>query len=138
MPYEGQPIPTTTYPSNRAKVGDGKSVRVTVPENTTVAAGGIYELDGFVGIAVQGAVTGAGETDEVVLNIEQAEFETDQISTSQDFVKGTKIYYNPTTKKLTETSESGDTTPVPYRSVGIVTNAKDANNVIHFILGPQV
>ncbi|RDY70316.1 DUF2190 family protein [Halobacillus trueperi] len=138
MPYQGQPVPTTTYPSNRAKVGDGKSVHVTVPESTTVAAGGVYELDGFIGVAMQAAVTGSGETEEIILNIEQAEFETDQISTTQDFAKGTKVYFNPSTKKLTETSESGDTEPVPYRSVGIVTEPKDANNVIHFILGPQV
>ncbi|MGY0692625.1 DUF2190 family protein [Virgibacillus sp. FSP13] len=138
MAYKGQAVPTTVHKTGRAKIGDGKSVRVTVPENTTVAANGLYEFDGFLGFAMQSVVTGAGETEEIVLNIEQAEYETDQISTSQPFEKGTKVYYNPSTKKLTETAESGDAEPVPYKKAGRVTSKKDSNNVIWFILGPQV
>ena len=130
MAYVGQPVPSTAVNINAAKVSDGKSVRVTVPENTVIEAGKFYLLDGFLGGAFQSVTTGAGETAEVILNIEQAEYETDQIDTSQTFTKGTRIYWDGTNKRFTET--------LGNRLVGRVTQAKDANNVICFILGPQV
>ena len=128
MAYVGQPIPSTVVNINAAKVSDGKSVRVTVPANTVIEAGKFYLLDGFLGVAFQSVTTGSGQTAEVILNIEQAEYETDQIDTSQTFAKGTLIYWNGT---FTETSAGN-------RLVGRVTRAKDTNNVICFILGPQV
>ncbi len=131
MAYVGQPVPSTVVNINTAKVSDGKSVRVTVPENTVIEAGKFYLLDGFLGTAFQSVVTGAGETAEVILNIEQAEYETDQIDTSQTFAKGTLIYWDDVNKRFTET-------PTDNRLAGRVTQAKDANNVICFILGPQV
>ncbi|KFN07258.1 MULTISPECIES: DUF2190 family protein [Paenibacillus] len=128
--YQGNPAPVTAHALARSKVSDGKSVTVTVPQNTTVTAGEWVLLDGFFGLAMQNVVTGAGETKELVLTIEQAEFETDQISTSQTFAKGAALYWNATTKKITETATDN-------RLVGRVTNGKDANNVIWFLLGPQ-
>ncbi|PZM63638.1 DUF2190 family protein [Paenibacillus dendritiformis] len=128
--YQGSPVPVTVHELSRSKVSDGKSVTVTVPENTTVTAGEWALLDGFFGLAMQSAATGAGETKDIVLTIEQAEYETDQISTSQAFTKGTPLYWNATTKKFTETETDN-------RLVGRVTNGKDANNVIWFLLGPQ-
>lgn len=128
---EARAIPTTTYQAYRAKVSDGKSVRVTVPENTEIENGKFYLLDGFFGAAFHSVKTAAGETSDVSLNIEQAEYETNQISTTQAFKVGTPIYWNEATEKLTET-ETGN------RLVGRVTSAKDQNNVIWFILGPQV
>lgn len=114
------------------KVSDGRSVRVTVPQNTTIEAGKFYLLDGFFGLAVQSVTTGPGETAEVILNCEQVEYETSQITTSDAFNKGDSVYWNDTTKLLTTQSGSGN------RLVGRVTQAKDANNVIWFVLGPQV
>lgn len=131
MAYVGQPVPSTVVNINAAKFSDGKSVRVTVPENTVIEAGKFYLLDGFLGAAFQSVTTGAGETAEVILNIEQAEYETDQIDTSQTFAKGTLIYWDAANNRFTETSTAN-------RLVGRVTQAKDANNVICFILGPQV
>jgi len=128
MAYVGQPVPSTVVNVNAAKVSDGKSVRVTVPENTVIEAGKFYLLDGFFGCAFQSVTTGAGE---VILNIEQAEYETDQIDTSQTFNKGTLLYWDGTHKRFTETSAGN-------RLVGRVTQAKDSNGVICFILGPQV
>lgn len=132
MAYVGQPVPSTVVNINAAKVSDGKSVRVTVPANTVIEAGKFYLLDGFLGCAFQSVTTGAGETAEVILNIEQAEYETDQISASHTFAKGTLIYWDETNKRFTENTAEGD------RLAGRVTQAKDANNVICFILGPQV
>ncbi|MBY9081003.1 DUF2190 family protein [Paenibacillus sp. HN-1] len=131
MTFRGQPVPTTYTPVGRAKVSDGKSVNVTVPASTAVVAETFVLLDGFFGVAKQSVTTGVGETASVILDIEQAEFETDQISTSQVFAVGTAVYWNATTSKFTETATDN-------RLVGRVTVAKDANNVIWFLLGPQL
>ncbi len=112
------------------KVSDGKSVRVTVPENTTVEQGAFALLDGFLGLAAQKVVTGAGETKGLVLNIEPGEYETSQIDKTQDFAVGTKIYWDSTTKKFTET-------PTAVLA-GVVTNAKDAGGVIWFRVAPGI
>jgi hypothetical protein len=130
MSFNGQPVPTTRYDVARAKVSDGKSVRVGVPQNTVIEAEKFYLLGGFFGIAKQSVTTGAGQTSEVILDIEQAEFETDQISTSQTFAAGTAVYWSASTSKFTETATDN-------RQVGRVTIGKDANNVIWLILGPQ-
>lgn len=112
------------------KVSDGKSVRVSVPENTTVEQGAFALLDGFLGLAAQKVVTGAGETKNLVLNIEPGEYETSQIDATQDFAVGTKIYWDSTAKKFTET-------PTAVLA-GVVTNAKDAGNVIWFRVAPGI
>lgn len=137
MAFKGKPVPTQTHQAYRAKVSDGKSVRVTVPENTTVEANGFYELDGFFGSAMQSVKTESGETSEVILNIEQAEYETDQIQTTKGFEPGDLIYF--TGGKFTPDAEAGSGEDVvENRKVGRVTQGKDRNNVIWFILGPQV
>ncbi|HHY47102.1 MAG TPA: DUF2190 family protein [Firmicutes bacterium] len=138
MAYTGQPVPSTVYNAARAKISDGKSVKVTVPENTTIEAGKLYLLDGFLGFAMQSVTTGAGQTAQITLNIEQAEYETDQITVADAFNKGDKIYWDAVNKLLT-TNPNNDASGNPQnRPVGRVTAAKDANNVIWFILGPQV
>ena len=112
------------------KVSDGMSVRVTVPENTTVEQGAFALLDGFLGLAAQKVVTGAGETKGLVLNIEPGEYETSQIDATQDFAVGTKIYWDSTAKKFTET-------PTAVLA-GVVTLAKDAGGVIWFRVAPGI
>lgn len=129
---EVRAIPTTTYNSYRSKVSDGKSVRVSVPASTTIEAGLFYELDGFFGSAMQSVVTGSGETAEVILNIEQAEYESDQITKSEALEVGTPIYF--VAGKFTKEAGLEDVN----RLVGRVTQKKDQNNVIWFIQGPQV
>ena len=129
---EARAIPTTTHTAYRAKVSDGKSVCVTVPASTEIVSQQFYELDGFFGPAMQSVKTEAGETDEVILNIEQAEYETDQIQTSKTFKVGDPIYF--TAGKFTPEAGLEDAN----RKVGRVTQGKDQNNVIWFILGPQV
>lgn len=96
MAYTGQPVPSTVYDAARAKVSDGKSVRVAVPESTAVEAGKFYLLGGFLGVAMQSVTTGAGETAEVILNIEPAEFETDQIKATDkaSMTAGADIYWD--------------------------------------------
>ncbi|MFF2887011.1 DUF2190 family protein [Paenibacillus sp. NPDC057967] len=129
--YQGSAVPVTVHSLARAKVSDGEAVTVTVPPNTTLQAGEWALLDGFLGVTVQAVKTGAAESKEIALTIQQAEYETDQISTSQTFAKGVAIYWNDTSKKFTETATGN-------RPAGRVTYGKDANNVIWFVLGPQV
>jgi predicted RecA/RadA family phage recombinase len=115
------------------KVSDGLSIKMTVPENTTIEQGKFYVLDGFLGMAVQSVTTGPGQTSQVVLNIEEAEYETSQINATDAFNKGDRVYWDATNKVFTTSDGAGSN-----RLVGIVTEPKDANNVIWFKLGPQV
>lgn len=120
------------------KVSDGKSVRVTMPESTVIEQGKFYLLDGFFGMAIQSVTTGAGQTAEVILDIEQAEYETSQIKAEDAFNKGDRVFFDAAAKILT-TNANPDASGNPQnRPVGRVTLAKDANNVIWFELGPQV
>ncbi len=130
MSYTGQPVPSTTYDIGYGKISDGKSVKVTVPESTTIEAGKFYLLDGFLGCAVQSVTTEAGETGEVTLNIEAAEYETDQIDIADAFAKGDKVYWDDANKRFT-------TVPTDGIFAGVVTVAKDANNVVWFVFAPQ-
>jgi predicted RecA/RadA family phage recombinase len=131
MAFKGQPVPSTLTNVQRAKISDGKSVRVIVPQSTVVVGEQLILMGGFLGVAKQSVTTAAGVTAEVILDIAQEEFETDQITTTQAFAAGTAVYWDDTNKKLTETAASN-------RLAGRVTVGKDANNVIWFILGPQV
>lgn len=111
------------------KVSDGRSVKVTVPAGTgTVQANTFAEVAGFFGLAVNTA----NEGEQVVLLIEQAEYETSQINAADAFAVGDPVYWDAANKRLT-TSNGGGTN----RLVGRVTQAKDANGVIWFILAPQ-
>lgn len=126
MAFRGQPTPSTQVAINRAKIGDGKSVTVTVPGSKTVKTQEFYLIDGFFGVAMQDG----NENDEVVLQIEQSEYETDNIVTAEAFAMGDKIYWDESENKFTTTSSEN-------RLVGKVTSPKDSNNAIWFILLPQ-
>lgn len=131
MSYVGQPVPSTAVNINAAKVSDGKSVRVTVPENTTIEAGKFYLLDGFLGCAFQSVTTGAGEIAEVVLNIEPAEYETDQTKTNDraSMTVGEDIYWDKSNKYFTLSATD--------IYAGKITSAADENGVIWFKLAER-
>lgn len=137
--YKGQPVPSTLEHVHRAKVSDGKSVKVTVPASREILPQKFYLLDGFFGVATEHVVTGEGETAEVILTIEQSEYETDDIITTDEFARGDTLYFDGS--KFTVAADDGSAEPagpIPYRKVGRVTVGKDANNVIWFLLGPQI
>lgn len=148
MAYTGQPVPTTTHQHGYFKVSDGKSVRVTVPANSgDVKVGELVEFGGFLGFAVRGehpiqaikpgnALDNSDKDQVLILSIEQAEYETDQIDEEGDFAAGTLVYWDGANKVLTEsaTDEVGN----PLRPAGRITVGKDENGVVWFILGPQV
>lgn len=135
------------------KVSDGKSVVVTVPVSTVITQGNFYLLDGYFGMAVQSMETNAagkaikanGYTisaglvpAEVTLDVEPAEYETSQITAADAFAMGDKVYWAAGTGLLTTAPDNDANGNPQNRPVGRVTQAKDANNVIWFILGPQV
>jgi predicted RecA/RadA family phage recombinase len=130
LTWTGQPTPATVDYGGYGKISDGKSVKATVPENTTITAGKIYLLDSFLGVAMESVTTGAGATAEVTLSLEEAEYETDQINAAEAFAKGADIYWDSNNKRLTITATA--------LYAGQVTVAKDANNVIWFKLSPRV
>ena len=131
MAYTGQPVPTRVHDGGAAKISDGKSVRVSVPANSgDITAGSFAYFGGFLGVAMQSLKDSATAAQDLILQIEVAEYETNQIDATQDFAAGTKIYWNDTTKKFTETQTSV--------FAGVVTNGKDANNVIWFVLMPGI
>ena len=133
MAYKGQPVPSSVHNIGYGKISDGKSVKVTVPQSTTIEAGKFYLLDGFLGCAMQSVTTDAGETAEIALNIETAEYETDQIDTAKSFSKGDKIYFDAANKRFTTDATAGV-------FAGVVTaekDANDANNVIWFVFAMQ-
>jgi len=104
---------------------------VVVPQSTTIEGGKFYLLDNILGCAFSDIVTAAGETSEVALNIDTAEYETGQIDTTDTFAKGSKVYWDSGNSRFTTVATDGI-------FAGVVTVAKDANNVIWFVLAcPQ-
>lgn len=112
-------------------VAEGRSVKVTVPVpgagTTTINQGDFAEYDGFLGLATQKVEVAAGAASgkELILRVEPAEYETKQINTADTFAKGAKVYWDTTNKRFT-------TTGTGNRFAGVVTSAKDTNNVIWF------
>lgn len=124
-------VNSTRYSAAYFKVSDGKSVKVNVPANSgEIVAGKFYEFDGFLGIAMQNLANSATDTQELILNIEQAEYESDQIDATKTFNKGDRVYWDANNKRFT--------TDATVKFAGVVTSKKDANNVIWFILRPGV
>ena len=130
MTWTGQPTPATAVYLGYGKISDGKSIKVDVPESTTITAGKLYLLDGFLGVAMESVTTGEGGTSEVTLSIENAEYETDQINIGEAFTKGADVYWDSSNKRLTTTATA--------LYAGQVTSAKGNNNVIRFKLAPRV
>jgi len=70
----------------------------------------------FPRVAMANLANDAEKAQDLILQIELAEYETDQIDETQDFARGTKIYWDDSAKKLTET-------PTPVLA-GVVTEAR--------------
>lgn len=131
MAYTGQPVPTTVYNVGAAKISDGKSVRVSVPANSgEIKAGDFAYFGGFLGVAMQSLANDTVAAQDLILQIEVAEYETDQTNEAQDFDAGTKIYWDNTNKEFTETPTA--------IFAGVVTAAKDDAGVMWFVLMPGI
>jgi len=126
MAFDGQPVPSTEYQIPQAKVSDGQSVVVTATGN--VVAGEFYEIQGFLGAAMTNGKAG----DKVVLNIEQAEYQTTKVASDKTFTVGQIVYWDRT--QFTSDATTGTT---PHRVAGRCTSWDDTNKVLTFILAPQ-
>lgn len=112
-----------------ARISDGQSVKGLVPQNTNIVQGNFYKLSGVIGIAFDSVVTGAGETSEVALGMDLAEYATSQIDVADAFARGDDVYFDPATLLLNSVAE-GAAAPAGTERFGVVTVAKDANNVV--------
>jgi hypothetical protein len=112
------------------KIFEGLSVRVTVPQNTTVNQGDFARFDGILGVAADRVVTGSGQTKPLVLDIEPAQYETDQIDSADTFPVGSAVFWDNIEKRLTTVDTDGT-------YCGRVTKAKDSNGVIWFLFQPD-
>lgn len=112
------------------KVAEGKSVDVTIADGVTVQQGEFILAEGFFGCAEfddKPVATGAAA---LALNIEQAVYETDQITVANAFAKGDLVNYDTGTHLLTTAAVAG----AIIGPVGRVTVAKDVANVVWMLL----
>ena len=129
MAFDGQPVPSTEYQIPQPKVSDGQSVVVTATTATgDVVAGEFYEIKDFLGAAMTNGKAG----DKVVLNIEQAEYQTTKVASGKTFTVGQIVYWDGT--QFTSDATTGTT---PHRVAGRCTSWDNTNKVLTFILGPQ-
>lgn len=130
---ENRAYSTVRYTGKRGQVGEGDSVRV-------IAEGEVkrHELtaaQGFFGMVTDIKDKDTGEVgkvegvagDEVVLTIEQAQYETTLIEEGADYAVGTDVYWDGS--KLVE-----DATDL---FVGKVTRTKEPGGAIWVLLAPQ-
>lgn len=111
------------------RVSDGQSVKVTVPASTVIVQGNFYDLDGFIGMAMSAVETAAGETGEVALMVDQAEYETSQINAANAFGLGDDVYWDTVANQFVSVAH-GAAAPANSELFGRVTVAKDVNNVV--------
>jgi len=126
MAFDGQPVLSTEYQIPQPKVSDGQSVVVTATGD--VVAGEFYEIEGFLGVAMTNGKAG----DKVVLNIEQAEYQTTKVASGKTFTVGQIVYWDRT--QFTSDAKTGTT---PHRVAGRCTSWDNINKVLTFILAPQ-
>ena len=131
MAFDGQPVPSTEYQIPQPKVSDGQSVVVTATDD--VVAGEFYEIQGFLGVAMTNVVGGGT----VVLNIEQAEYQTTKVASGKTFTVGQIVYWDGTQGKFTSDANTGTTPTTPYRVAGRCTSWDNNKKVLTFILAPQ-
>jgi hypothetical protein len=119
--------------TNGHKMADGNSVDVAVPDGTVVAQGEFVSIQGFFGLAEFDDKPVATGVATIAINIERAQYDTDQIVTTDAFAVGDLVNFNQTTKLFTKTAVGA---PV-IGPVARVTIAKNADNVIGILLLDQ-
>jgi uncharacterized protein DUF2190 len=119
--------------TNGHKMADGNSVDVTVPNGTVVAQGEFVLLDGFFGLAEFDDKPVSAGSAVISINIERAQYDTDQILTSDAFAVGDLVNFDTTAKLLTKAAVTG----AVVGPVARVTIPKNADNVIGIYLLDQ-
>lgn len=115
------------------RLGDWRSVKVVVPQNTDIIPGRWYRLDGFIGIAFERVTTGAGVTSKAALGIETGQYELDatEINVADAFGLGDDVYFEDATGLFRSVAHAA-AAPAGSHLIGRVTLAKDANNAVWF------
>lgn len=111
------------------KLSGGKGIKVTVPAGQTVNEHDFCLFDGFFGWAVQGVPVALAVPKDISINIEPWEYDTSQYVSGDTMAKGSLVYWDAATKKLTNTVGTN-------RLVGRVTSAK-VNGVISVLTFAQ-
>ena len=114
---------TVAYSGNGTGLCIDDSVVLAGGLDNSVTAKNFYLISHFFGMAFADAVAEG----EVVLDLEEAEYVTDQIKAADAFIVGAKVYWDPAYSWFTETIGA-------LTLVGIVTVAKDADDNIQFKL----
>lgn len=105
------------------------AVQVTNAGGTDVVytQGAFYELEGLFGLCMVETTVAAGTTGEIVLQRDAGIYETSQLNVADTFALTDDVYWDSTNARFT-------TTAADNRWVGHVSSAKDANNVVQFVL----
>jgi hypothetical protein len=119
--------------TNGHKMADGNSVDVTVPGGTVVAQGEFVYLDKFFGLAEFDDKPVSTGSAVISINIERAQYDTDQITVAEAFNVGDLVNFNSTTKLFTIAAVTG----AIVGPVARCTIAKNADNVIGIFLLDQ-
>lgn len=122
------------------RIGDGDSVKCTVPVSRDIIPGRWYLLDGFVGMATERVTTTAAATSKVALEIANKEYEVgnnngaglNEIDAADAFGLGDDVYFR-TTDGLFKAVAHAAAAPANSVLVGRVTVPKDVNNVVWFV-----
>lgn len=130
---ELNPVPVVSSVGRRALVSEGQSVRVTADYACEVHD--IVKANGFVGAVISivnskgvHGVEKAVKGDTLILNIQQGEYETDQIDEGQEYEVGAPVYFDADAKKVLPTGDL---------YIGRVSREKSESGAIWFLLAPQ-
>jgi hypothetical protein len=115
------------------KVSDGLSVRVVCPDGDVSAQGEFHFYDGFFGFNLTRPKLDPTGDVAIILQIEQAEYETNQIDAAGTFAAGAKVFFTPGSGTTPGVLHDGAGT----HYVGIVTVEKDASGAIWMHLAAQ-
>lgn len=118
---------TVAYSGTGAGLAKDENAVLSGGTDLSVTAKKFYLVSHFFGMAMADAEPGG----EVILDLEKAEYATDQLKSGDTFSVGSKLYWDDTNNYFTVTAGA-------LTLVGIVTQAKDDSGVIYFKLTNSV
>lgn len=112
-------------------VSEARSVKVTIPINTTLVAGECFYVAPYLGVAMESATNDGSTTKDIALAVGPLVVATTKLTSGQDFVAGTPVYWVSGTQKFSETR-----TDIPAGWV-YKTKGAESTPVAHILLaGP--
>jgi hypothetical protein len=119
--------------TNGHKMADGNSVDVSIPDGTVVAQGEFVSAQGFFGLAEFDDKPVSTGIAIIAINIERAQYDTDQIVTASAYAVGDLVNFDTAGKLFTKAAVTG----AVIGPVARVTVAKNTDNVIGILLLDQ-